>query len=65
VRSNLAVHLGASHTKVGCLIVDKHGQTTVPGLYAIGDVVSDLHQIAVATGHAAIAVTCRGISGDR
>jgi thioredoxin reductase len=27
------------------------------GLYAIGDVVSDLHQIAVATGHAAAAAT--------
>jgi thioredoxin reductase len=25
------------------------------GLYAIGDIVSDLHQIAVATGHAAAA----------
>jgi thioredoxin reductase (NADPH) len=29
----------------------------VDGLYAIGDVVSDLHQISVATGHAAIAAT--------
>jgi thioredoxin reductase (NADPH) len=26
-------------------------------LYAAGDVVSDLHQLAVATGHAAIAAT--------
>jgi thioredoxin reductase (NADPH) len=57
VRSYLAVRLGASHTKVGCLVVDEHLQTTVPGLYAVGDVVSDLHQIAVATGHAAIAAT--------
>jgi thioredoxin reductase (NADPH) len=57
VRSDLAVGLGARHTKVGCLVVDDHLQTTVPGLYAVGDVVSDLHQIAVASGHAAIAAT--------
>jgi thioredoxin reductase (NADPH) len=42
---------------VGCLEVDAHQQTTVEGLYAAGDVVSDLHQIAVAIGHAAIAAT--------
>jgi thioredoxin reductase (NADPH) len=29
----------------------------VEGLYAIGDVVSDLNQIAVGTGHAAVAAT--------
>jgi thioredoxin reductase (NADPH) len=29
----------------------------VAGIFADGDVVSDLHQIAVATGHAAIAAT--------
>jgi len=33
------------------------GKAYVDGLYAAGDVVSDLHQIAVATGHAAIAAT--------
>jgi thioredoxin reductase (NADPH) len=57
VRSQLATALGASHNKTGCLKVNDHQQTTVTGLYAIGDVVSDLHQIAVATGHAAIAAT--------
>ncbi|SNS87210.1 hypothetical protein SAMN06265795_10856 [Noviherbaspirillum humi] len=31
--------------------------TSVPGLYAAGDVVSGLNQIAVATGQAAIAAT--------
>lgn len=31
--------------------------TAQPGLYAIGDVVSGLNQIAVAVGHAAIAAT--------
>lgn len=57
VRSQLAVALGAAHNDTGCLAVDQHQQTTVPGLYAIGDVVSDLHQIAVSTGHAAVAAT--------
>ena len=57
VRSKLATALGARHTEVGSLLVDDHLQTTVPGLYAVGDVVSDLHQIAVGTGHAAIAAT--------
>ena len=49
--------LGAKTNDVGCLEVDAHQQTTVDGVYAAGDVVSDLHQIAVATGHAAIAAT--------
>ena len=57
VRSELAVALGAKTNDVGCLEVDAHPRTTVDGIYAAGDVVSDLHQIAVATGHAAIAAT--------
>jgi thioredoxin reductase (NADPH) len=56
VRSELGTALGAGHND-GCLQVDAHQQTAVDGLYAIGDVVSDLHQIAVGTGHAAIAAT--------
>jgi thioredoxin reductase (NADPH) len=57
VRSELGRALGARHNSVGCLEVDAHQQTTVKGLYAVGDVVSDLHQIAVGTGHAAVAAT--------
>jgi thioredoxin reductase (NADPH) len=57
VRSELASGLGAAMTDIGSLKVDAHQRTTVQGLYAAGDVVSDLHQIAVATGHAAIAAT--------
>ena len=41
----------------GQLVVDDHLQTTVPGLYAAGDVAAGLNQIAVAYGHAAIAAT--------
>jgi thioredoxin reductase (NADPH) len=55
VRSQLATALGAAANDSGCLLVDQHQQTNVPGLYAIGDVVSDLHQITVGTGHAATA----------
>ena len=39
------------------LVVDDHCRTSVPGLYAIGDVTRGLNQIAVATGQAAIAAT--------
>ncbi|KRR16980.1 NAD(P)/FAD-dependent oxidoreductase [Bradyrhizobium retamae] len=57
VRSELGRKLGASHNDAGCLDVDAHQRTNVPGLYAVGDAVSDLHQIVVATGHAAVAAT--------
>ena len=57
VRSELATNLGADCTKMGNLQVDAHQETTVEGLYAAGDTVSDLHQLAVATGHAAVAAT--------
>lgn len=55
--AGLAVQLGAAVTDAGCLLVDAYQCTNIAGLYAAGDVVSDLHQIAVATGHAAIAAT--------
>lgn len=55
--SKLAADLGATLDKRGNVIVDAHCRTSVPGLYAAGDVVSGLDQIAVATGHAAIAST--------
>ena len=57
VRSELASALGAKTNDAGRLEVDSHQRTTVDGIYAAGDVVADLHQIAVATGHAAIAAT--------
>ena len=57
VRSELASALGAATTENGNLQVDEHQRTTVEGLYAAGDVVSDLHQLSVAFGHAAIAAT--------
>jgi thioredoxin reductase (NADPH) len=56
-RSGLAVALGADHDSEGALIVGAHQETNIPGLYAAGDVVQGLAQIAVAMGQAAIAAT--------
>jgi thioredoxin reductase (NADPH) len=57
VHSDLATALDAKSDEVGCLVVDRHQKTTIEGMYAAGDVVSDLHQLVVAEGHAAIAAT--------
>jgi thioredoxin reductase (NADPH) len=57
VRSQLALALGARCNEIGNLHVDDKQRTSVEGLYAAGDVVTDLHQISVATGHAAVAAT--------
>lgn len=56
-RSGLATNLGADHDEDGALLVDGHQRTNVPGLWAVGDVVQGLSQIAVAMGQAAIAAT--------
>jgi thioredoxin reductase (NADPH) len=57
VRSGLARALGARHDEAGALITDDHNRTSLPGLYAAGDVARGLNQIVVAMGHAAIAAT--------
>jgi thioredoxin reductase (NADPH) len=49
--------LGAQRGPTGSLVVNDKQETSVAGLYAAGDVVSDLHQICVAEGHAAVAAT--------
>lgn len=41
----------------GRLAVDDHGRTSIPGLFAAGDVVRGLNQIAVATAEGAISAT--------
>lgn len=56
-RSKLAVALGAEFGDCLGLVTGPHQQTNISGLYAIGDVVDALNQIAVAWGHAAIAAT--------
>lgn len=56
-RSELAVSLQAAVSDCQELLVDAHQQTTVPGLYAVGDVTRGLNQISVAAGQAAVAAT--------
>ena len=48
------IGLCSGHSASG-VWVDEHGRTTVDGLYAAGDVVRGLNQIAVATAEAAVA----------
>jgi thioredoxin reductase (NADPH) len=57
IRSKLAVVAGANATKDGCLEVDDHQRTSVPGLFAAGDVVKGLDQISHAMGEAGVAAT--------
>jgi thioredoxin reductase (NADPH) len=56
-RAGLAEAVGAKLSKEGCIIVDRHQRTTVKNIYAAGDVVAGLDQIATALGQAAIAAT--------
>lgn len=67
--AELAQGLGARLADDGRLEVDLHQATSVAGLYAAGDVVRGLNQIAVATAEAAVAATdmhnrLRGIDGQ-
>jgi thioredoxin reductase (NADPH) len=56
-RNGLARSLGAASEDNGQLIVSPHGETSIPGLYAVGDVVRGLNQVVVAAAEAAIAAT--------
>ncbi|WP_131783580.1 NAD(P)/FAD-dependent oxidoreductase [Legionella gresilensis] len=54
--TELASMLNAKEKK-GTLVVNRNYETSVKGLFAIGDLVSDLYQICVAESQAAIAAT--------
>ena len=56
-RIALALGLGARCDKKGNLLIDDHARTSVPDLYAAGDVTGGLDQIVVGQGQAAIAAT--------
>lgn len=56
-RSELATNLGAQCDSEGELLVGERQCTSIPGLYAAGDVVNTLNQISVACGQAAVAAT--------
>jgi thioredoxin reductase (NADPH) len=57
IRSKLAVAAGARASADGCLEVDNHQRTSIPGLFAAGDVVKGLDQISHAMGEAGVAAT--------
>jgi thioredoxin reductase (NADPH) len=57
IRSELARSLGAEASDEGCLVVDDHQRTSIPGLYAAGDVVKGLDQISHAMGEGGVAAT--------
>jgi thioredoxin reductase (NADPH) len=57
IRSELAIALGAKANEDGRLEVSDHLETSVPGLFAAGDVVEGLDQISNAMGQAGVAAT--------
>jgi thioredoxin reductase len=58
-RSDLAASLGCELTPEGCLVVDEAGCTSVPGVYAAGDVTPGIQLAAVAAGKGTVAgVSC-------
>ncbi|UYY77733.1 NAD(P)/FAD-dependent oxidoreductase [Sphingomonas sp. R1] len=57
IRSELAVQAGARADDGGCLEVDDHQRTSLPGLFAAGDVAKGLDQISHAMGEAGVAAT--------
>jgi len=56
-RTQLAEQMGAKLGEQGCIAVDAHQRTSVPGLYAAGDVVIGLDQISHAMGEGGVAAT--------
>jgi thioredoxin reductase (NADPH) len=57
IRSELALAAGADGSDEGCIVTDEHQRTSVPGLFAAGDVVKGLDQISHAMGQAGVAAT--------
>jgi thioredoxin reductase (NADPH) len=57
IHLGLAAPLGATLTDEGCIKVDVHHRTKIPGLYAAGDVVVGLDQISRGMDEAGVAAT--------
>jgi thioredoxin reductase (NADPH) len=55
--SQLAADLGATRDENGALRVNAHQQTSIPGIFAAGDMVRGLNQVVVAAAEAAVAAT--------
>ncbi len=62
IHSQLATALGAQADEQGYLHIDEHHRTSLPGLYAAGDVSRGLNQISVAYGGAAIAASAMHVA---
>jgi thioredoxin reductase (NADPH) len=56
-QSELAEQIGVTLAQDKTIDADRRQRTNVEGVFAAGDVVNALDQIAVAFGHAAIAAT--------
>ena len=65
-RNDLATSLGCELAEEGCVRVDEHGQTTVPGVYAAGDLVPgyQLVQVAAAKGTTAGVGAAQSLRGE-
>jgi thioredoxin reductase len=63
----LASGLGCARTDEGVLAVDEHGLTSVPGVYAAGDITPGMQLVAVAVGKGTIAGVAAALSlqGER
>ncbi|QIK95956.1 NAD(P)/FAD-dependent oxidoreductase [Sphingomonas sp. HDW15A] len=57
VHNQLAEQAGAKLSSDACVVVDSHMRTSVPGLFAAGDVVLGLDQISNAMGQGGVAST--------
>src|SRR6185437_2347036 len=55
--NGLATSLGAACDENGQLIVSAHHETSISGVYAVGDVVRGLNQVIVAAAEGAVAAT--------
>jgi thioredoxin reductase (NADPH) len=68
VHSELAGQIGAAlSSETGCILVDGHQRTSLPGVYAAGDVVIGLDQISHAMGEGGVAATAirNDLAGQR
>lgn len=61
-RNQLALDLGCEVVDEGCIAVDDEGRTSVPGVYAAGDVTPGLQYVSVAAADGARAGTACALS---
>jgi thioredoxin reductase len=59
---DLALGLGCETTDDGVLAVDDHGRTSVPGVYAAGDITPGMQLVAVAVGKGTVAGVAAALS---